>query len=574
MTLKSLPKPKLFMVLLVVPAILWSGVIALGLQGLSSIQDTQTMARHDRDQLNIGVQTSSTILAIQFHFKTQVQEWKNILLRGHDAQKRQRHLQQFQTEEMRVQQKLDQLRLYLQKLGIFEKYQLPISEIIEDLRTLGVYYKKAYEQFINLTEAPDSVVDTGRAAHEADKVVAGQDRRISEKIDQLSKTLVNHVQLMIDIAKERDEDRFTEITSQVQSVLAGLGLFLLPLLLWIVRTHIILPITRMTTAMEQVADGDLKQRVPQQSMNEPNRMCLSFNQMAEKLEAIYSGLQTERDKLTTIIVAAQEGIIVTDRNDQVVLINPAAERLLQKSSEQIIQEGFLNLLDDPEYIRAHLDHSGIDIPTTVLYRNRVLNLHANSIHTSDGIKIGSAALFRDVTEEKQLEKQLRTLSNTDGLTGLYNRRRLDELLHDEFIRAKRYKQYLSFLMLDVDHFKRFNDEHGHDLGDRVLQVVAKVMQSICRDVDFPCRYGGEEFCFILPNTAKDGAQRMAERLRSGVEQMRMNGLQVTISVGIAVYPLVGLSPETLQKAADHALYQAKRNGRNQCCLAEAEIIVS
>ena len=206
----------------------------------------------------------------------------------------------------------------------------------------------------------------------------------------------------------------------------------------------------------------------------------------------------------------------------------------------------------------------------MVHHDRVLNVYANTIRTPDGILIGSAALFRDITEEKQLEKQLRNLSNTDALTELHNRRRLDEILGDEFSRARRYHQSLAVLMLDVDHFKRFNDEHGHDQGDRVLQAVARVMKDSCRDVDYPCRYGGEEFCLILPSTSLEGAKRMAERLRFGIEHMMVDGLQVTTSVGVAIYPLVGQSPEELQKAADMALYQAKQAGRNRYCVAQEE----
>jgi diguanylate cyclase (GGDEF)-like protein/PAS domain S-box-containing protein len=323
----------------------------------------------------------------------------------------------------------------------------------------------------------------------------------------------------------------------------------------------------MTHAIEQVAQGNFAQQVEAQTMDELSRMSLAFNHMSTELDRIHSGLQSERDKLTTIIVAAQEGIVVTDRTGKVALINPAAERLLEKSSEQIAGEGFLNLLDDSDYMTAYLAQSGIEIPSTVVYHNRVLSFYAATIHSPDGAHIGSAALMRDVTEEKRLEKQLRDLSNTDSLTGLHNRRRMEETLSEEFSRAKRYKLPLSVLMLDVDHFKRFNDQYGHDQGDRVLQSVARVMQNTCRDVDSPCRYGGEEFCLILPSTGLDGAARMAERVRSNVENHRVDGLQVTISIGVAVFPTVGQDAESLKKLADEALYHAKRSGRNRYCIA-------
>ncbi|MBF0399390.1 MAG: diguanylate cyclase [Magnetococcales bacterium] len=357
--------------------------------------------------------------------------------------------------------------------------------------------------------------------------------------------------------------------------LSSLVLFAMVALFFLVvlttRFHVVRRVGEFMQSITEAARGDFHRQIKVAGRDELTDMAVCFNAMGKELLGLHKGLQDEHNKLTTIILSAREGIVVTDWQGKVVLINPAAERLLQKSAEQIVQEGFLNLLDDPVYLQVYLEKSGIDVPTTVVHHNRVLNVHANTIHTPDGLLIGSAALFRDVTEEKRLEKQLRIMSNTDSLTGLYNRRFLDETLCDEFSRSKRYHQSLAVLMLDIDHFKRFNDEHGHDQGDRILQAVAGVLQHSCRDVDFPCRYGGEEFCLILPNTALEGAKQMAERLRVGVERMRVDDLQVTISLGVAVYPLVGDCPVELQKAADEALYQAKRAGRNRYCVVESDV---
>ncbi|MBF0460669.1 MAG: diguanylate cyclase [Magnetococcales bacterium] len=569
MTINSLSKPRLFLLILVMPGILWMSVLAAGFQGLMTIRDNQAIARQDREQLSLGVQTINLIGDMQFHLKSQVQAWKNILLRGQDPNKRTEYVQVFEMRERLVQDTMKRLPNYLQRLGM-DNYDLQrVNELLEQHRAMGINYRAALQIFVDNLEANATA---GDASHAADHVFVGQDAYASDKTDQLAEAVTSHVQGMVKLAGQRDDDWFVGETTKVAWVLAVLGLVVLPLAFFVVRNQVIRPITRMTDAIEQVADGNLKQRVPTQNVDELSRMSISFNRMTEELDRIHSGLQDERDKLTTIIVAAQEGIVVTDRQGEVVLINPAAERLLQKSAEQIKLEGFLNLLDDPEYLQAHLERSGIDIPTTIVYLNRVLNVCANTIHTPDDVLIGSAALLRDITEEKQLEKQLRSLSNTDSLTELHNRRRLDEILSDEFCRAKRYQQSLAVLMLDVDHFKRFNDEHGHDQGDRVLQAVARVMRRSCREVDFPCRYGGEEFCLILPNTPSDGARRMAERLRSGVELMQVDGLRVTISVGVAIYPLVGQSPEELQKAADEGLYQAKRAGRNRYCVATIETI--
>ena len=527
MSFKSLPKPKLFLLILVMPGILWSGVIVTGLLGLQSMRDNQEIARADREQLSLGVQTIYLIGNMQFHFKSQVQAWKNILLSGADAELRAEYGQTFETKERLVQNILRQLPDNFHRLGMDDYALQRVHELQEQHRLQGAHYRTALQLFVDKLGAD---VTVGEAAQAAERVVTGQDTATSNRTDQLAEAITNHMESLVDLAGHRDDEWFAKETTKVTWILAILVLIVLPGAFFVVRSRVIRPIARMTEAIEQVANGNLKERVAGQSMDELSRMGIAFNRMTAELDRIYSGLQRERDKLTTIIVAAQEGIVVTDRQGDVVLINPAAERLLQKTPEQIMREGFFQLLDDPEYLKAYLEHAGVDIPTTVVYKNQVLDVCANTIHTPDGVLIGSVALFRDITEEKRLEKQLVTLSNTDAMTGLHNRRRLDEILRDEFSRARRYQQSLAVLMLDVDHFKRFNDEHGHDQGDRVLQAVAKVMQNSCRDVDFPCRYGGEEFCLILPNTALAGAKRMAERMRSNVEQMRVDGLQVTIDL--------------------------------------------
>ena len=123
-------------------------------------------------------------------------------------------------------------------------------------------------------------------------------------------------------------------------------------------------------------------------------------------------------------------------------------------------------------------------------------------------------------------------------------------------------------MLDVDHFKHFNDEHGHDQGDRVLQHLGRILKMSFRNTDYPCRYGGEEFCIILPNTYVSGGKTAAENLCKSVANQPIDGLRVTISIGVSCYPECKTdTPDTLIKTADNALYVAKREGRNRVVIA-------
>ena len=359
----------------------------------------------------------------------------------------------------------------------------------------------------------------------------------------------------------------TRYQSLLVLVLMLAGVLLVTSLL--IRRSVVRPINALIEAMNEVSRGDMAQLISVEGRDELSRMAASFNKMSREVLSSYRGLKREQDKLNTILQSSLDGIVVTDSHGHVVLVNPAAERLLGKTADEIGTNGFLAILDEPELIIDNLcqDPSRLE-PKMVEYKGRMLQLLASSILAPSGEMIGSAALLRDVTEEKKLELQLRQMSTTDGLTKLYNRRHLDSSLAQELKLARRYQMDLSILMLDVDHFKNFNDEHGHDQGDRVLQAIAALMRETVREVDIPCRYGGEEFMIILTNTPCNGALATAERLRQLVEQTRIDGLQVTISIGIASFPYSDLdSVDQFIELADNALYRAKKQGRNCVCAA-------
>ncbi len=177
----------------------------------------------------------------------------------------------------------------------------------------------------------------------------------------------------------------------------------------------------------------------------------------------------------------------------------------------------------------------------------------------------------------RLREALRTQSVRDPLTGLYNRRYLEETLDREVRRAARAAQSLGFLMIDLDHFKNFNDTYGHDAGDAVLRETALFLAKGIRAEDFVCRFGGEEFVVILPTADLESSRARGERLRSKMRELTIMyqgkslGM-VTISVGVAAFPEHGRSPKELMAAADAALYQAKRGGRDRVVVASAPVI--
>lgn len=180
-------------------------------------------------------------------------------------------------------------------------------------------------------------------------------------------------------------------------------------------------------------------------------------------------------------------------------------------------------------------------------------------------------ILRDITERVQNQRLLKELSVTDGLTGLANRRALDAHLEKEFRRAGRTRNPIALIMADLDHFKEFNDACGHQAGDECLRRVAAVLGRAARRVtDLTARYGGEEFAVLLPDTSWEAAMTLAASLRAAVESLGISppgtgsAAVVTLSLGVAVaYPHEGTDPQGLIRAADEALYRAKRKGRNR-----------
>ncbi|WP_244992962.1 GGDEF domain-containing protein [Vreelandella piezotolerans] len=201
-------------------------------------------------------------------------------------------------------------------------------------------------------------------------------------------------------------------------------------------------------------------------------------------------------------------------------------------------------------------------------------------HTQRQLAAANQTLEAQVTartaELDTLVEQLKGLSLQDALTGLNNRRHFDTLLHQEMALAQRKGSLLSLLMIDIDHFKKVNDNFGHDAGDAVLIEVAALLKKHFRGTDVVCRLGGEEFVALLPGTGTAEAQTRAEKLLQAQRNQALSHLhqplgRITLSCGIATYPAHTMDPKRLLRLADTALYKAKNNGRDRCEVWEGAV---
>jgi len=222
-----------------------------------------------------------------------------------------------------------------------------------------------------------------------------------------------------------------------------------------------------------------------------------------------------------------------------------------------------------------------------------VELHTVLIRDEQGEAVGISAIVRDITERRQaedalqkaneqlrakmekieqLKEELREQAIHDPLTGLYNRRYLNEALMRELARAGRENNPLSVIISDIDHFKMINDTYGHLVGDKFLVEIARLMKKYARGSDIVCRYGGEEFLLVLPGTTLDSAAKRAEEIRQKCAEIILQhegkDLKVTMSFGVAIYPDHGKEAEEIIVKADKALYRAKAQGRNRTVMFE------
>ena len=300
-------------------------------------------------------------------------------------------------------------------------------------------------------------------------------------------------------------------------------------------------------------------------------------------------IRTSELRYRRLFEAAQDGILILNAETGAITdVNPFLINLLKYSREEFIgkklwevgafkdikasKNAFLALQKN-EYIRYK------DLPLRTNDGNLIQVEFVSNVYLEGGEKVIQCNI-RDITERKQVqdallksEALLREQSVRDYLTGLFNRRYMEETLERELHRASRRQLSLGVIMLDLDGFKRFNDTCGHAAGDAILRELGKLLLEHFREEDIACRYGGDEFIIVLPDATRVATRERAEFICKYAKQLhfQFEGKifdPFTFSVGIAVFPEDGFTSATLLKAVDDALYRAKREGRGRVVEAE------
>ena len=298
----------------------------------------------------------------------------------------------------------------------------------------------------------------------------------------------------------------------------------------------------------------------------PNK---EFLEIAGSIEALTKRILSQKtEELNAILESSSDGILVLDRNNRILHYNMrflALWGLAEGGAYQTFADLGLQqrMMDERDCgrISEHTDETGLCYLKSGIILERYVRLLSKQEHI-DGI----LCVFRDVTQKVKKEEKLKEIANTDFLTGLNNRRYFSFLAALEFRKAMEDAEPLSLLLIDIDNFKSINDTFGHDVGDQALKTFAEHLRQCSRSSDVLCRYGGEEFCVLLPETDLVTANQIAERVRLHFERMSLNheGRPVawTISIGVALLNPQVRSVDMLIKHADIACYQAKQNGRN------------
>lgn len=315
-----------------------------------------------------------------------------------------------------------------------------------------------------------------------------------------------------------------------------------------------------------------KRSITIQNRQYQERLEARVREATEDLARVNTELRDTRQYLVNLLDSTVDAILTTDSANRIEYVNDGAQRMLGYAEGELmgmeVQQLYAGGANEVAHIRRKLreeltirDHEtefvrqdGTKIP---------VNVSLSCLVGPEGHLTSILAICKDITRQKQLERELKELSSRDSLTGLYNQRSFYDRLAEEINRDTRQKRSLSLLLFDIDRFKTYNDSRGHLAGDRALQAAAHAIHESTRQhVDLGFRYGGDEFTVILPEAAGPQAEQIAQRILRSFEEQRLD--QLTLSIGLCTF-----QPEFDLKSfihlADAMMYEAKRAGGNRVC---------
>ncbi len=341
------------------------------------------------------------------------------------------------------------------------------------------------------------------------------------------------------------------------------------------------PLGALTRNLRSIAAGhvDLGSRLRAHGNDEITDAVHAFNAVLEKTQVMVREERIAAD----VFEHASEGILVTDRDGRIIKVNPAFTRTTGYSADEAIGKN-PRILQSGQHDEGFYREFWERLTTAGSWQGDIWNrrkngevypewLNINCVRDERGEIQNYVAVFSDITERKRHELLMAHQAHHDGLTGLPNRVLFRDRLVQAMAAARRNQEGLAVMFLDLDHFKRVNDTHGHDAGDELLKQVAQRIRGAVRGSDTVARISGDEFTVMLPQIRDEsGALAVAEKILDAARQpyrLASATVEVTTSIGISVFPKDGDDPETLMRAADAAMYEVKSLGRSGCAAYRA-----
>lgn len=384
-------------------------------------------------------------------------------------------------------------------------------------------------------------------------------------------------------------------------------LFMIPTVSWLLgiflASRITKPIHQLRRGTEIIGQGNLDYKVGTLAKDEIGQLSRSFDQMAEDLKQKTTSLDNLNkevaarkkaeegvSRLAAIVESSDDAIIGKDLNSIITSWNKGAQRLYGYTEKEAVGKSISIVIpeeraDEPHTIIEAIKNGQRMEHFETLRQKKdgtkfPVSLTFSPIKDANGVIVGASTIARDITERKELEEKLKTLASYDELTSCLNFRATMELLEKEILRAQRYQKHFSIVMIDIDDFKKKNDEYGHQAGNDILVAFAAVLKNSVRSIDTIGRYGGEEFIVILPETDAQQALVVLERIRSSLEQAKIisphldktKEIKLKFSAGIAALPQNAKDLKELIWTADNALLQAKKQGKNRAVLERRKMV--